>query len=213
MTSSPDRVIATVASYDAGSRAYADHSSDRTHLSRLHERFRDLLTPGACILELGCGPGHDAAALAALELEVTGLDPARGLLTEAKRYDAIRYRLVQGDARGLPFASGSFDGVWACASLLHVPKSDVATALAEAFRVLKEGGVLFTSMSEGEEDDAMPVESEGLERRFYYYHSAPAWLELLREADFGDIDQIVNRGSGNFNPASTGWIETYGRKP
>jgi ubiquinone/menaquinone biosynthesis C-methylase UbiE len=213
MTSSLDPVVATVASYDAGSRAYAEHSSDRTHLSRLHERLRELLTPGAAILELGCGPGHDAAALAALELAVTGLDPARGLLKEAKHHDAIRARLVQGDARDLPFASGSFDGVWACASLLHVPKSDVATALSEAFRVLKEGGILFTSMSEGEEEDAMSVELDGLERRFYYYHSAPAWLELIRESGFGDIEQIVNRGSGNFNPASTGWIETYGRKP
>jgi hypothetical protein len=83
----------------------------------------------------------------------------------------------------------------------------------EVFRVLKEGGVLFTSMSEGEEEDAMSVESEGLERRVYYYHSAPAWLELIREAGFTDIDQIVTRGSGNFNAASTGWIETYGRKP
>lgn len=214
MTSStPDPELQTIAAYDAGAAVYAVHSRDREPLSHLHKRFVLLAGPGAVVLDLGCGPGHDAAKLAARGLRVTGYDAATVLLREAREHSSLAGRLVQGDARLLPFAAASFDAVWSCASLLHVPKRDIGQALMQVFRVLKPGGVFFTSMSEGGEPDAVPVDSEGLARRLYYYHRQEAWGALLSGAGFEIIDHCVQRESGNFNPGSTGWIETFARRP
>jgi ubiquinone/menaquinone biosynthesis C-methylase UbiE len=213
MTSSPDQQLQTVAAYDAGAAAYARHSQDRKPLRPLHERFASLLAGGARVLDIGCGPGHDAAELASLGLSVTGLDPASGLLAEARSYACLAGRLIQGDARHLPIAASRYDGIWCCASLLHVPKRDVGHALAEAFRILKSGGVLFTSMSEGQQRGAVSVHSDGLGPRDYYYHRQETWAALVAGAGFEIVDHHVQRESGNLNPGSTGWIETFARKP
>jgi ubiquinone/menaquinone biosynthesis C-methylase UbiE len=213
MTSSPDPELQTIAAYDAQSVAYAEHSRDRAPLNRLHEHFESLVGGGARVLDLGCGPGHDAAELVSRGLKVTGLDLSRGLLLEARSHSALAGSLIQADARQLPIVSYTFDGVWSCASLLHVPKRDVAHAIAELYRVLKPGGILFTSMSEGGEPGAIPVISDGLSQRLYYYHREGDWASLVSGAGFEILDHGVNRKSGHFNPGSTGWIETYARKP
>ena len=213
MTSSPDPALTTIASYDRDAAFYSQHSRDRKPLNRLHETFVTLVGSGAAVLDRGCGPGHDAAELSARGLRVTAFDPSRGLLKEAARHTSLAGRLVQGDARALPLAAGSFDGVWSCASLLHDPKQDVGLVLLGTFRVLRAGGVLFTSMSEGEQVGAIPVESNGLSRRLYYSHREQTWAALVSGAGFDVIDQRVQRESGNFNPGSTGWIETFARKP
>jgi SAM-dependent methyltransferase len=212
MTSSTNALI-TVAAYDARAAAYAEHSRDRAPMAGLHARFVELAGANARVLDLGCGPAHDAAELTARGCNIVGIDPARGLLLEARRYDSLTGLLVQGDARRLPFASGVFDAIWSCASLLHIPHDEVDTAIAEAFRVLRRGGVLFTSLSEGEETGAVPVESDGLARRLYYYHREQDWASRIRAAGFEIIDHQAQRQSGNFNPGSTGWIETFARKP
>jgi ubiquinone/menaquinone biosynthesis C-methylase UbiE len=213
MTSSPDPLALTVSAYEHDATAYAGHSRDRAHLRRLHEKFRACFEPGARVLDLGCGPGHDAAVLAALGLSATGFDPTRGLLIEAQAHGSISGALVQGDARLLPLAGGSFDGIWACASLLHVPKQDIPVALSEAFRILCNGGVIFTSMSEGPQSEAVPVVSDGLQERMYYYHSGGEWAAAVEAAGFAVLEHDVRRDAGNFNPGSTGWIETFARKP
>jgi ubiquinone/menaquinone biosynthesis C-methylase UbiE len=213
MTSSPDSFTLTVSAYEHDAPAYAEHSRDRAHMRRLHEKFRSYFEPGARVLDLGCGPGHDAAELAALGLSVTGFDPARGLLIEAQAHDSISGALMQGDARQLPFASGSFGAIWACASLLHVPKVDIPAALLEAFRILRVGGVIFTSMSEGPQSEAVPVVSDGLGERLYYYHFGEDWAAAVEAAGFAILEHDVRRDTGNFNPGSTGWIETFARKP
>jgi ubiquinone/menaquinone biosynthesis C-methylase UbiE len=213
MISSPDPALSTIAAYDAGAAGYSEHSRDRKPLKRLHERFVTLIGSGATVLDLGCGPGHDAAELSARGLGVTAFDPARGLLHEAARQPSLAGLLVQGDARALPFAAATFDGIWSCASLLHVPKRDVGQVLVDTFRVLKRGGILFTSMSEGDQPGAVPVESNGLSRRLYYYHREQTWAALVSGAGFEVIDHAVKRDSAGLNPGSTGWIETFARRP
>jgi SAM-dependent methyltransferase len=213
MTSSPDPELDTIAAYDARPVAYAEHSRDREPLNRLHDHFVQLVGAGARVLDLGCGPGHDAAELARRGLRVTGLDLSRGLLLEGRSHPALVGSLILADARQLPIVSYSFDGVWSCASLLHVPKRDIAHAIAELYRVLKPSGILFTSMSEGGEPGAIPVISDGLSQRLYYYHREEDWAALVCGAGFEILDHGVNRKSGHFNPGSTGWIETFARRP
>jgi ubiquinone/menaquinone biosynthesis C-methylase UbiE len=213
MNSSLDPLVSTIAAYEAGAASYASRSRDRSHLGHLHDRFASSLGNGAPVLDLGCGAGHDAADLTARGLRVVACDPTRGLLRQAGAHPIVGATLVGGDARQLPFVAESFSGIWACASLLHLPKSQVSGALAEARRVLKPSGLLFTSMQRGESDGLMTVgETDSLPGRFYVYYTETEWQALIESAGFGMIEQRVGSSMQGLNAGATGWIETFGRR-
>jgi ubiquinone/menaquinone biosynthesis C-methylase UbiE len=76
-----------------------------------------------------------------------GLDLSERLAVIARTY--AQAPVVVGDLRCLPFVDCAFGGAWACASLLHLPRSDIGSALAEIWRVLSKSGVLFVSLKYG----------------------------------------------------------------
>jgi SAM-dependent methyltransferase len=107
--------------------------------------FASLLPKGARILDAGCGPGRDAVKFMRLGCRVIGVDssPEMVALCRSRGVDA---RL--GTLQSLRFR-GSFDAVWACASLIHVPKSHVEGTLMRLVGALKPGGYLYLTLWEG----------------------------------------------------------------
>ena len=109
------------------------------------ETYRRLeLRPGLSVLDVGCGLGDDCARISARVSPggaVTGLDTSRSMIASAVRRWPGRANLTFaiGDARMLPFASGSFDRVRIDRSLQHIARP--ATAVAELYRVLAPGGL------------------------------------------------------------------------
>lgn len=208
-------VDATVALYEEYARAYATNSRDRAHMRHLHDRFAEYCTAAAAVLDLGSGPGFDGASLAAKGYRVVCLEPARAQLVVAAESAALRGHLVQGDAVQLPFRAATFDGVWACASLLHLPRPAARAALREVNRILAPGGVVFTSMQEG--TIANPVimgPGDSIPGRTYFYYRAHEWLEVIEQCGFELMEQRLKRVSQPYvNAGATGWIETFARKP
>jgi ubiquinone/menaquinone biosynthesis C-methylase UbiE len=107
--------------------------------------FADVAFPdGARVLEVGCGPGPVARALAAWPGvgEVVGLDPSPLFVAKARELgaDVQNASFVVGDARALPLEDASFDAVVFHTTLCHVPGPDAA--LSEAYRVLRPRGSL-----------------------------------------------------------------------
>ena len=90
------------------------------------------------MLEVGCGTGHFTRWMAEKGLDAVGLDVSKPMLTEARRYGAVRY--VSGDAAAFPFGDRSF-GVLALITTLEFV-SDPDQALAEAVRVARRGILL-----------------------------------------------------------------------
>ena len=85
----------------------------------------------------------------------------------------------------LGFQSGCFDGFWAAASLLHIPKSQIAKPLAEIKRVVKQGGIGFIAIREGyTEEMVIRMRDICSDSRFYAFYHQDEFCQLLQENGF-----------------------------
>lgn len=116
------------------------------NMSSLYRCFLPLLPARADILDAGCGSGRDARAFADLGHAVTAFDASPALVTLAEQHlgqpvSCLRFQdITWYDA---------FDGIWACASLLHVPVVELVDVMQRLHRALKPGGVLYVSFKYG----------------------------------------------------------------
>jgi SAM-dependent methyltransferase len=134
--------------------------------------FLGLLPPGGSVLELGCGAGNHAAQMLARGFALRATDGSPEMAEVASRklnYPVEVMLFDQLDARE------AYDGVWASACLLHVPKEELAGILARIHRALKSDGIFYASFKTGESDGR---DSLG---RYYNYPSAD-WLKSAYDA-------------------------------
>ena len=105
----------------------------------------------------------------------------------------------------LSFPAGSFDGFWAAASLLHIPKRNVATVLEQIKKVVKYGGVGFFAVKEGEDERMVKGSVEG-DERFFAFYKEDEFLKLLQENGFEVLEH--SRDMREYNPSRnlTVWL-------
>jgi SAM-dependent methyltransferase len=153
----------TLQFYRSNAQAYAEREITRhTRLAR----FLALLPPGATILELGCGAGFDSAAMLARGFDVHATDGSPEMAEEAsRRLSRAVGTLLFDDLDEVEI----YDGVWANACLLHVPRAELAEVLRLIWRALKPGGHFYASFKAGEQDGR-----DTLDR--YYNYPSPEWL-------------------------------------
>ena len=185
-----DPILGTRDTYDAVAARFLENARDRSDLSPHLDAFVAELPAGALVIDVGAGPGIDRLDLARRGVRAIALDFSRGMLRAgAAEFPGPR---LQADARHLPLASGTADGVWANASLLHLPADDARTALREVHRVLRPAGMLWLSVKRG---SGAATESERYGRpRFFQYWSAEALDAAMDAGGFETVAASVDRG-------------------
>ena len=170
----------TIETYDRSAEFFRRAWSTASMGDKL-THFNLALRPNAQrVFDAGCGSGRDMCWLLERGLQVVGGDLSARLLDVASQH-AQDGRFVRLDLRRLPFAATSFDGVWACASLLHLRRLEVTPALHELTRVLRTGGTLFLGMKEGEGERWTDT---GGGRRFFTYFGVGELRGLLETCGF-----------------------------
>jgi ubiquinone/menaquinone biosynthesis C-methylase UbiE len=169
----------TNATYDQIAADYAAQAGRNDALAESRRRFAARLAVGARVLDVGCGPAHDTAGLRDLGLRAIGFDRSRGMLAQARPH---QLPLLLGDMRQLPVRAGALDGLWVCASFLHIPKPDAPVVLRELRRVLRPSGVLFISIKRGQGQRWIVHGSGG--QRFFVFYQEDELDALLTAAGF-----------------------------
>jgi ubiquinone/menaquinone biosynthesis C-methylase UbiE len=171
----------TIKTYDETAKSYTDAHYTRTYWEPQYERFEKQLNAGDKILDVGCGGGRDSLRFMERGYEVTGVDLSPGMLAEAeKRVSNVGF--IKMDMVDLKFPDASFDGIWCCASLLHIKRSSAHDVLRGFRRVLKENGVLFISVKEGEGDSVK--ECKDGNKLFFTNYSVEELAALMRGVGF-----------------------------
>jgi SAM-dependent methyltransferase len=158
----------TINFYDTNSQRFYEQTIhlDVTHL---YEPFIEHLTAGNHILDAGCGPGRDSLYFLNKGFRVTAIDASLEMTKIAM--ELIDQPVFHLSFQELEFEN-EFDAVWACASLLHVPKGDIYSAIANLSKSLKPGGIFFASFKYGDEEE---IKSG----RIYNYYSEDSFREVI----------------------------------
>lgn len=131
------------------------------------------------ILDFGCGPGRDLKAFSERGHTAIGLDGAASFAQMARDYSGCD--VWQQNFLALDLPDNTFDGVFANATLFHIPKQELPRVLSELHACLKPGGVLFSSNPRGDNEEGW---SRG---RYGVYHDLDAWRRFVSAAGFTEI--------------------------
>jgi 2-polyprenyl-3-methyl-5-hydroxy-6-metoxy-1,4-benzoquinol methylase len=161
--------VGTLSFYNSHASEYFA-STVHLKMDELYQPFLDLIPAGGHILDAGAGSGRDTKSFLNKGYRVTAVEPASALADLADKFTGQQpIRLAFCDMQ----FNKEFDGIWSCASLLHIPKTDIVEVLDRFTRALKPKGVIYLSLKEGK------GESTAEDGRFFAYYSIPSFQNIL----------------------------------
>ena len=164
-----DAVKTTLDYYQRNANVFVEQTLS-ADMHDAQKRFLNMLKPQAYILDFGCGSGRDAIAFLSRGYRVDAIDGSPELCR-------IASELIGNPVKQMLFdelsSINQYDGIWACASILHIPKRELVDVLRKISDALKDSGVLYTSFRYGS--------FEGMRRGRYFIDLTEDTLRKLME--------------------------------
>ena len=171
----------TLADYDANARRFWEGTRDHDVAQNIDTLLRHIAAPAPfAILDFGCGPGRDLVAFRERGHDPVGLEGSRALAAMAREHSGCEVWEQDFLALGLPPAR--FDGIFANASLQHVPRRELPRVLRELHATLKPAGVLFASIPRGANEEGWNRE------RYSVYHDLGSWRAFMADTGFVELE-------------------------
>jgi SAM-dependent methyltransferase len=203
MTDPPPQESATTSIpwYDANAEDFVARTFG-PGMEGIRERFLAHVPSGGAVLDAGCGSGRDALAFKEAGYAASAFDGSARLVEMAARNTGL-------PVRHLTFAEmdwdAAFDGVWACATLLHLAPAELPVALANVRRALKPGGAFYCSFKEG----AAQRFKNG---RHFTDMTLQSLRALIVAAGF-ELLELWDGDDGRVDHAGERWVSAVSRRP
>lgn len=136
----------TLKYYNENAQSFASGTVS-VKFTEVQDKFLEKLNPDAYILDFGCGAGRDAKYFLSRGYQVDAVDGSEQLCRIASEYTEIKVRQMLFKELD---EKEKYDGIWACASILHLPKKQLREVLENMYAALKPEGWIYTSFKYGE---------------------------------------------------------------
>lgn len=186
--------------YSKNAGDYFEHTVD-INMQQCWNSFTGLLPEGGSILDLGCGSGRDSAYFISCGFDVTAMDACREMCDLASIHigqDVLHLSFDEIDFNEV------FDGIWACASLLHVPSDEIEAIFAKVVNSLKINGILYMSFRYGDYEG----ERDG---RYYTDYRTKTLKELITRQDNMELIEI-QKNMDSRPESDVEWIYVLARR-
>ena len=174
-----DIADSTIAYYEENSAAYAE-TTLQADLSALYDKFEKMIPAGGRILDLGCGSGRDSRHFIKAGYEVTAVDASQAMAKLAEKTAKIPVRVMKAEEINY---NHEFDGIWACAVLLHVEKKKMQGTIERVMKALKKDGTAYFSWKYGERE-----RMDG--GRYFADYTEQSLRQLLKTVSAADVLDI-----------------------
>lgn len=186
--------------YNQNAAEYFEQTVD-VNMQEYWDVFTSLLPEEGSILDLGCGSGRDSEYFISRGFDVTAMDASEGMCDLASIHigqDALKLSFEEMDFNEV------FDGIWACASLLHVPGDEIESIFQKVVNSLKMNGVLFMSFKYGDFEGKR-------DGRYYTDYRTKSLKELIIQHE--DMELIDIQKCEDLRPGNTSlWIYALARR-
>ncbi|MBZ1345537.1 MAG: methyltransferase domain-containing protein [Candidatus Nealsonbacteria bacterium] len=204
MTDKNNVVAKTIKTYEELAEDYYKTHFDINEIKNIADFFIQNLK-GQKILDIGCGPGRDAKYFSEHDLEVTGIDLTSNFVKMASQ-NVPNAKFIQMDMRNLDFPENTFDGIWACASFLHIPKEDAKNTLLGFKKILKPAGLIYISVKAGTEEKFVQKEEYKGRTKFFAFYTEDELKNLIESCNFKILKVIIDKKKDNI------WINVFATK-
>lgn len=136
----------TLKYYNENAQSFASGTVS-VKFTEVQDKFLEKLNPDAYILDFGCGAGRDTKYFLSRGYQIDAIDGSEQLCRIASKYTGIKVRQMLFQELD---EKEKYDGIWACASILHLPKKQLREVLENMYAALKSEGWIYTSFKYGE---------------------------------------------------------------
>ena len=198
-----DTTRPTLDYYNRTAEEFRDQTSDHDVSQNINALLGAIEGPPPFrVLDFGCGPGRDLVAFTRLGHVAIGLEGSTALAEMARQTSGCE--VLQQNFLALDLRDNQFDGIFANASLFHVPSRELPRVLGELRASLKPRGVLFSSNPHGDNQEGFRGQ------RYCVFHDLAAWRRYLTAAGFVELDHYY-RPAG-LPRAQQPWLATVWRR-
>lgn len=135
----------TLKYYNENAQSFASGTVS-VKFTEVQDKFLEKLNPDAYILDFGCGAGRDTKYFLSRGYQIDAIDGSEQLCRIASKYTGIKVRQMLFQELD---EKEKYDGIWACASILHLPKKQLREVLKNMYAALKSEGWIYTSFKHG----------------------------------------------------------------
>lgn len=187
--------------YDLHAKQYLS-TTRNVDMTSHYAMFLPYIPSGGCILDAGCGSGRDSRYFLDRGYQVEAFDLSESMVKAAGELTGLPVRNLS--FRQMDYKN-SFDGIWACASLLHVPMNELPLVFERMAVALKEQGVLYCSFK---------LQAEGFqsEGRHFTCFTTDAFGRFVDELPWFSIEELVETRDHRPGRAEEYWINAILKK-
>ena len=178
-----NKIEMTIKNYEKLAKEYYKNHNDISNIKEFIEFFAKNIK-GNKILDIGCGPGRDANYFHKMGFNVTGIDLTSNFIKMAsENFSEITFKIK--DMRTLTdFPENYYDGLWVNASFLHIPKEEGKKTLSGFNRILKNNGIIYISVKEGNEEKIISKEEYKGGKKFFAFYEEEEIVKIIESCNF-----------------------------